>query len=297
MKISLGPVLFNWNADTWRDFYFRIADEAPVDTVFVGETVCSKRAPFFEQALPDVIERLDAAGKEVIISTLSLIMTQRESNMVRDICTDDTFKVEANDIAAASWLKGRAHAIGPLINVYNGGTLSYLAGNGADHVTFPVELPAKSISHLAKAQPGIRLEVQAFGRLPLAVSARCYHARTHGLAKDNCQFVCDRDMDGLVLDTLDDEAFLAVNGIQTMSYAYANLAGDLELLSESGVNGVRLSPHDTDMVAVAKTFRRALDGDLAPTEAALSIVDTLDSHPTCNGYLHGLDGHRFHASS
>ena len=30
MQLSLGPVLDNWAPERWRDFYFRIADEAPV---------------------------------------------------------------------------------------------------------------------------------------------------------------------------------------------------------------------------------------------------------------------------
>ena len=30
-ELTLGPVLFNWEPERWRDFYFRIADEAPVD--------------------------------------------------------------------------------------------------------------------------------------------------------------------------------------------------------------------------------------------------------------------------
>lgn len=38
--LTLGPVLFNWAPDNWRDFYFRIADEAPIDAVYVGEVVC-----------------------------------------------------------------------------------------------------------------------------------------------------------------------------------------------------------------------------------------------------------------
>ncbi|HUI94161.1 MAG TPA: U32 family peptidase, partial [Xanthobacteraceae bacterium] len=37
LALTLGPVLFNWPADRWRDFYVRIADEAPVDRVCVGE--------------------------------------------------------------------------------------------------------------------------------------------------------------------------------------------------------------------------------------------------------------------
>ncbi|MCP3056298.1 U32 family peptidase, partial [Aurantimonas sp. LRZ36] len=37
MRLTLGPVLYNWPADEWSDFYARIADEAPVDRVVVGE--------------------------------------------------------------------------------------------------------------------------------------------------------------------------------------------------------------------------------------------------------------------
>ena len=39
--LTLGPVLFNWSAERKRDFYFRMADDAPVDVVYVGEVVCS----------------------------------------------------------------------------------------------------------------------------------------------------------------------------------------------------------------------------------------------------------------
>jgi len=41
---SLGPCLFNWKPEKLRDFYFRIADEADVDCVHLGEVVCFKRA-------------------------------------------------------------------------------------------------------------------------------------------------------------------------------------------------------------------------------------------------------------
>ena len=62
-KLTLGPVLFNWRPESWRDFYFRIADEAPVATVYLGETVCSKRAPLFEPHYEAVAERLSAIRK------------------------------------------------------------------------------------------------------------------------------------------------------------------------------------------------------------------------------------------
>ena len=60
-SVTLGPVLFNWQPEAWRDFYFRIADEAPVSTVYIGETVCSKRAPLIEPHYAAVAERLAAA--------------------------------------------------------------------------------------------------------------------------------------------------------------------------------------------------------------------------------------------
>ena len=71
-ELTLGPVLFNWAPEVWRDFYFRIADEAPIETVIVGEVVCSKRTSFFAEALPQVIARLVSAGKEVLLSSLAL---------------------------------------------------------------------------------------------------------------------------------------------------------------------------------------------------------------------------------
>ena len=60
-KLTLGPLLFNWTAEQRRDFYARIADEAPVDTVYLGEVVCPKRLPFFQGDLPDIAERLSVS--------------------------------------------------------------------------------------------------------------------------------------------------------------------------------------------------------------------------------------------
>ena len=62
-KLTLGPVLFNWAPEAWRDFYFRIADEAPVSTVYLGEAICSKRAPLFEQHY-DASERAADRGRQ-----------------------------------------------------------------------------------------------------------------------------------------------------------------------------------------------------------------------------------------
>jgi O2-independent ubiquinone biosynthesis protein UbiV len=288
-KLTLGPVLFNWSPEKWRDFYFRIADEAAVDAVCVGEVVCFKRAPFFDPVIADVVERLAAAGKQVVLSTLALIMDDREMESVRAITGAEDLLVEANDMSAVALLAGRPHVVGPFINAYNEGTLAYLARQGAVRVSLPGELPAKSIAELAAAG-GPELEVQVFGRLPLAISARCYHARLHNLHKDGCQYVCAEDPDGLDLDTLDGDPFLAVNGTQTLSYTYCNLVGEVLEMRDMGIGHFRLSPHDTDMVAVARVFRDVLDGREEPAAAFDALVDLGDGTPFSNGFYYGTEG-------
>lgn len=295
-KLTLGPVLFNWKAEAWRDFYYRIADEADVDTVYVGEAVCSKRAPFYAPYIADVVDRLQGAGKEVVLTTLALIMNSREMKALRETAEDSELLVEANDVSACALLAGRPHVIGPYVNVYNEGTLTYFAGKGAVRVCLPVELGRDAIKALNTASPETALEVQVFGRLPLAVSARCYHARSHMLHKDSCQFVCERDPDGMELDTLNDEPFLVVNGIQTMSHSYQNLSAELAEMQMLGITHFRLSPHTADMVAVANIYRGVLDGTLSPDQADTQLADLIGEVSFSNGYYYGAKGVDFVAA-
>ncbi len=291
VRLTLGPLLFNWAADKRRDFYFRIADEAPVDTVCLGEVVCSKRASVMEPDLPEIVERLEAAGKEVVHSTLALVLSSAEMEQIRGLAQEPGFLVEANDVSTAALLRGRPHVIGPYVNVYNEGTLAYLARQGAARVCLPVELSASAIGVLAGAGLA-EIEVMAFGRAPLAISARCYHARAHGLHKDGCQYVCDRDPDGMAVESLTGQEFLAVNGLQTLSHSYVNLAGEVASLLKMGVRGLRLSPHDLDMVAVAGVFRALAEGTLEAGAAFERLGTLADDAPFSNGFLHGVEGLR-----
>jgi collagenase-like PrtC family protease len=292
-RLTLGPVLYNWPADAWRDFHFRIADEAPVDTVHVGEVICWKRQSFIAPHLPQVIERLRAAGKEVVLSSLALVMSPKEREAMQALAAGaGDAMIEANDLAIAGALAGRPHMIGPTVNVYNEGTLSFLAGRGARRVCLPAELPAAAAALLA-AQGLAEIEIQAFGRLPLALSARCYHARSHNLHKDGCQYVCADDPDGMDVDTMDGRPFLSVNGTTTMSSRHVDLLGDLADLRRMGLTRFRLWPHSCDMVAVARLFRDTLDGALDGTEASARLADLLPEADFANGYAHGREGHAF----
>jgi collagenase-like PrtC family protease len=293
-KLTLGPLLFNWPAERMRDFYFRIAEEAPVDTVCLGEVVCSKRAPFHAPYLPEVVARLEAAGKEVVHAALALVMSERERRDLTALTAAEDLFVEANDLAAVALLDGRDHAIGPFVNVYNEGTLAFLARRGARRVSLPFELPAGALAALASAAVEMEtppeLEVQVFGRTPLAISARCYHARAQGLHRNNCQYVCEADRDGMVLETLDGDPFLAVNGTQTLSFGIGNLIGELAALRAMGIGRFRLSPQDLDMVAVAETFRAVLDGRLAPDAALERLAGLAAFAPFVNGFYRGVEG-------
>jgi len=297
-ELTLGPILFHWPAAMRRDFYARIADEAPIDTVYLGEVICSKRAPFFEADLGEIAERLERAGKKVVFSSLSEIMLKRERKATEGLCEIEAYEVEANNAAALLHLAGRKHRVGPYMNVYNEQTMRFLAARGADHFSLPVELPGVSVAVMATAaaELGAGVEVQVFGRASLALSARCYHARAHHRTKDNCQFVCEEDPDGMPLTTLGGKPFLVVNGIQTLSHSYVNLMAELPELAALGVSACRLVPHTQDMVAVARIFRDAMDGaiDAAEGNARLAALDIPAAFS--NGFWHAAPGHRRVAS-
>lgn len=288
-KLSLGPLLFNWDNDKIRDFYFAIADEAPVDQVYLGEVVCAKRLAG-KDYLPEVMDRLKQAGKKVILSGLMLALDDRDMQVIESMAAmAPDYLVEANDMSTVSLLWGKDHAIGPFINIYNEATLNYYESGGARHISLPPELPASSLRVLAKVATA-DLEVQVFGRIPLAISARCYHARSHKLHKDGCQFICDRDPDGLTVDTMDGQAFLTINGLQTLSNTYINLMAELPDLAEMGISHFRLSPHDLDMVKICHLYRDRLDGKITPEEANNTLQSEMFALEFSNGYYHGVAG-------
>ena len=289
IALTLGPVFFHWPAERLADFYRRIADEAPIDRVHVGEVVCGKRMPFSDPIWPDIIERLERGGKEVVISTLAAPATVRERKAVAELCADDRM-VEINDLTALPARSARPFVAGPFLNIYNEAAAQFLADTGARTICPPVELSLAAVGGMARACTGTVFEIFAFGRLPLALSGRCYHARLHGLHKDSCQFTCEKDPDGLAVDTLDGQEFLAINGVQTLSnqvQAFCPASADLVA---HGVKRLRLSPHTGDMIIVARIYRELLDGVATPTGARF-VLSSLDlPGAIVDGYLRGAPG-------
>jgi len=132
--------------------------------------------------------------------------------------------------------------------------------------------------------------VFAFGRSPLALSARCYTARSANMTKDSCQFVCEAHSDGMDVCTLDGVPFLAVNGIQTQGYVVTAAVHHVAALRDAGVVALRLSPQTCDMVRVARIFRDLADGNTTPQEAGEALAVLHLPGPLSDGFLRGLPG-------
>jgi collagenase-like PrtC family protease len=289
VALTLGPVFFHWPENRLKDFYRRIADEAPVERVHLGEVVCGKRMPFSDPVWPELIERLEQAGKEVVLSTLAAPTTSRERRAVADLCADGRL-VEINDITALPARTGRPFVAGPFLNIYNGAAAQFLIRRGASTICPPVELSLVHVGAIAQACPETEFELFAFGRLPLALSGRCYHARLHGLHKDSCQFTCEQDPDGLRVDTLDDQSFLAINGVQTLSAQVHAVLPDSPEIAARKIRRLRLSPQTCDMVAVARIYRSLAEGNQEP-DRARALLSDLDLPGTLvDGYAHGRPG-------
>lgn len=291
MELTVGPLQFFWKAEEWLSFHTALT-KAPVERVVLGELVCSKRLPFFQEAIPEAVTRLTAAGKEVVLTSLALVTLKRERKLTGELAEMGA-EVEVNDLTALAYLpEGAKFSVGPLVNVYNEGTLGWLAARGARRICLPPELPLESIAALAKAAKaeGVAIEVWGHGRAPLAISGRCYHARLHNRPKDNCLYACEDDPDGRAVDTLDGTAFLAINGVQTLSDSYVCTAHQLGALRAAGVDALRLSPQSQGFIALCADYRALIDGQLSPEALVAAAQARVPGQRFSDGFVTGARG-------
>lgn len=291
MKIALGPLLYYWPRQSVLTFYAELAD-SPVDTVYLGETVCSRRHELRLADWLEVAAMLAAAGKEVVLASQSLIESESDLKTLRRIVEQNDFRVEANDMAAVRLLAeaGRRDWIaGPTLNVFNPQTLGLLAESGASRWVAPPEMSGQVLGELVAGLPDApETEVFAYGRLPLAHSARCFTARHYNLQKDTCEFRCLGIEDGLTLRTREGEAFLTLNGVQTQSARVYNLLGDLPALARLA-QVVRVSPQGRNTREVVELFHAAIHDGLPPEQALERSAAWMVEAP-CNGFWHGRPG-------
>lgn len=294
MKLALGPLLYYWPRQATLAFYADMAD-APVDIVYLGETVCSRRHELRLSDWLEVADILAAAGKEVVLSSQVLVESESDLKTLRRIVTNGHFRVEANDMGAVRLLTGGDAPVadwiaGPTLNIFNPATLGMFAELGASRWVAPPEMSRQQIAELrgGLGQP-MEVEVFAHGRLPLAFSARCFTARHYNLQKDTCEFRCLQFADGIPLKTREGEPFLTLNGIQTQSAHVHTLLGDLPAVQADGLDILRISPQGEHTAEVIDLFRQALAGTLPPAEALRNARPLLPEAP-CNGFWHGRPG-------
>lgn len=285
MKLSLGPLQYFWPREQTLAFY-REAIKWPVDVVYLGETVCSKRREMRTPDWLDLAEEIADSGKEVVLSTLALIEAESELGMIHRLIRNGKFRIEANDLSAVQLCRENDVPFvgGPTLNIYNHRTLAMLMQDGLQRWVPGVEQGRELLEELrtALADDGgemPELEMLAWGRLPLAYSARCFTARALNIPKDQCGFRCIEHPDGMPLATREGASFLTINGIQIQGAETIDMAPARDELAAAGVQILRLSPQAQGMAEVVERF----DGMRSSAELPAALGAR-------NGYWYGDPG-------
>jgi collagenase-like PrtC family protease len=285
MKLSLGPLQYLWPRARTFAFYREISGW-PVDIVYLGETVCSKRRELRTRDWIALADELAAGGKEIVLSSLALIEAESELGALRRLVENGRFLLEANDLSAVQLCRERnlPFVAGPTLNVYNHRALALLMADGLRRWVPGVEqgrvlLQEMRAAMLADGKSMPEMEVPAWGRMPLAFSARCFTARALDVPKDQCGFRCIDHPDGLPLSTRDGEPFLTINGIQVQGMEIVDMAPERDELAACGVDILRLYPQAEGMAEIVDRFRRMLRSPVPPPRLGAR-----------NGYWHGEPG-------
>lgn len=290
MKITLGPLQYYWPRNSVLAFYEAMADTA-VDEIYLGETVCSRRHELRLSDWLGLARHLQGKGKQVVMSSQVLLESGSDVAWLHKLAANGEFTVEANDMGAVHCLAGKQPFVaGPHLNLYNPQAVQWMAQLGASRWVMPLEMRHQDLAVVQAARPaGLQTEVFAYGRLPLAYSARCFTARHYNLPKDDCRFSCMEHPDGLPMRTREKEGFLVLNGTQTQSARVYNLLEELPQMQAMGVDLVRLSPQPQHMEQVIALFDEVRRQPANTAHAQNRILPLMPDWP-CNGFWHGRPG-------
>lgn len=289
MKFSLGPSLFFWPKNQVENFYQQ-AKNSDADIIYLGETVCSKRRELKAKDWLALAKTLASdTNKQIVISTMTLLESPAELQIMKRLCDNGELLVEANDLSAVQMMNEQKlpFVVGPAINCYNLATLKVLLKQGMMRWVMPVELSGDWLKQLLTEaeQENIRnqfeVEVFSWGYMPLAYSARCFTARSENRPKDDCQYCCINYPQGRRMNSREGERVFVLNGIQTMSGYQYNLINEVNDMQAMGVDIARISPDSNEALNKLTAFKQQLS---TPSKYPL------DGKAECNGYWHKIAG-------
>lgn len=288
MKLSLGPSLFFWPKQDVENFYEE-AKNSDADVIYMGETVCSKRRELRAKDWLALAKDVAQSGKQVVISTMALLESPTELTMMKKLCDNGDFLIEANDLSAVQIMHklGLPFVVGPAINCYNLSTLKVLIKQGMTRWIMPVELSGdwlKSLLLQADEQnirDQFECEVFSWGYMPLAYSARCFTARSEDRPKDDCKYCCINYPQGRKMNSQEGQEVFVLNGIQTMSGYQYNLINELHQMQSIGV----------DIACISADSKGAFS-QLSAFKNQLLVEQKIPLNPSqeCNGYWHKISG-------
>src|SRR5690348_3954637 len=127
MKLSLGPLQYFWPRERALAFY-REAVRWPLDIIYLGETVCSKRRELGTGDWIDLAGELAESGRQIVLSSLALIEAESELGVLKRLIEHGDCWIEANDLSAVQLCRERRvpFVAGPALNVYNHHALKLL---------------------------------------------------------------------------------------------------------------------------------------------------------------------------
>ncbi|MCV2367058.1 U32 family peptidase [Roseateles oligotrophus] len=291
IKLSVGPLLYLWPRNTVTQFYADLAD-GPADTVVLGEVVCARRRELKLDDWLGLARELSQAGKEVVLAAQALIESESDLRLLRRQAEQHEFLLEAGDASALRLLQGKPFVLGPHINIYSRPALEQHALLGALRWVPPLELDLAALARINPAEAPVRnpmgealeTELFAFGRMPLAFSARCFTARHHHLSKDECQFRCLDDPDGLLVRSTEGQDFLVLNGIQTQSAGLHCVLAQAQQLRAAGLRRLRLSPCSSGFTEVVTQYEQVFNQGLAGEAGLQSLRELPLPGALVNGY-------------
>jgi len=292
ITLTVGPLQYWWPRQQLTQFYAELA-EGPAQTIVLGEVTCSRRNEFSFNDWLALGRDLQACGKTVRLATMPLLMSEAELRTLRRSVEQEEFEIEAGDAAALqAWSRlpitqRRPLVLGPHLNIYSASALQeHLTEHGISAWVPAMELSLDAIARINPPGLGQTVPTEAFGfgRMPLAFSARCFTARHHRLSKDQCEFRCRDDADGLLLRTGEGQPFLALNGIATQSATMQCLIAQGPELRNAGVTRLRLSPCSRGFAEVLQQF----DAVFNQGACAAATLEQLQALPLPGALVHGF---------